>query len=81
MHAFEFSDKLLQQPEQLTELGTCVIYPIVVKPSGTTANTSQGVAVPPFYMISFPIGGIPMTTLIGSDPDLLEWTVEHAVGM
>ncbi|KAF5313832.1 hypothetical protein D9619_013011 [Psilocybe cf. subviscida] len=58
------------------ELPTCVPLQIVVKPFNATGNNG----VPPYYMISFPIGGTPMTTPIGSDPNNLSWTVTHPAG-
>ncbi|KAJ7208286.1 hypothetical protein GGX14DRAFT_633919, partial [Mycena pura] len=43
-----------------------------------TALTSP--AVPPFYIISFPVGGTPVTSVIGTNASALEWTVSHPVG-
>lgn len=58
------------------ELGTCIPYQIVVKPFNATGN----LGIAPYYMISFPIGGIPVSTPIGSDPDNLSWKVTHPAG-
>ncbi|KAJ7595332.1 hypothetical protein C8J56DRAFT_775523, partial [Mycena floridula] len=37
-------------------------------------------AVAPYYMMAFEIGGIPTTTLLGSDVSNLRWTVDHVPG-
>jgi hypothetical protein len=68
---WQFKDQVLPN-----DLGTCVTYPLVVKPFNASGNNG----VPPYYMISFPIGGIPITTPIGSEPDNLSWTVTHPAG-
>ena len=41
-------------------------------------NDTHG--VPPYYMMSFPIGGTPVTTLLGDDPTKLSWQPTHAPG-
>ncbi|KAH8109434.1 hypothetical protein DFH11DRAFT_1515474, partial [Phellopilus nigrolimitatus] len=38
-------------------------------------------AVPPFYMLSFELGGIGMTDYLGSDPQNLTYVVRHAQGL
>ena len=51
---------------------------IVVKSANVTANSTDG--TPPYYMISFAVGGTPMTTFIGTDENDLKWTVTQPPG-
>ncbi|KAJ7475204.1 hypothetical protein B0H11DRAFT_2158629 [Mycena galericulata] len=64
-------------PALSSELPSCRSFPISVKPFNP-ANDTHG--VPPFYMMAFPVGGIPTTTLIGTDESDLSWTVDQPVG-
>ncbi|KAF9565450.1 hypothetical protein CPC08DRAFT_720534 [Agrocybe pediades] len=61
-----------------TSLPTCVSFPIVVKPFDPTKNNTQG--TPPYYMMAFAVNQTPITSLIGTDPDNLSWTVTHPAG-
>ncbi|KAJ7208005.1 hypothetical protein GGX14DRAFT_455161 [Mycena pura] len=62
-----------------TSLPSCQQLPIIVKPFSST-NITYG--APPYYMISVPVNnvGTPSTTLIGTDPNSLSWTVNQPVG-
>ncbi|KAF5313892.1 hypothetical protein D9619_012998 [Psilocybe cf. subviscida] len=70
---WQFRDQILP-----TDVSACGSLPIVVKPFNATFNNTRG--VPPYYMISFPVDGMPLTTLIGSDPDNLSWAVGSPIG-
>jgi hypothetical protein len=66
-------------PQSLsTSLPTCQSLPIIVKSYDPTTNSTHG--TPPYYMISFAIGGTPITSLIGTDENNLAWTITHPVG-
>lgn len=66
-------------PQSLsTSLPTCQSLPIIVKSFDPTTNSTHG--TPPYYMISFAIGGTPITSLIGTDENNLAWTITHPVG-
>ncbi|KAF4583908.1 hypothetical protein EYR40_002406 [Pleurotus pulmonarius] len=56
------------------DLPSCQEMRIVVK-SFNADNSTHG--TPPYYMRSFEVGGLPMTTLIGTDENDLRWTVTH----
>ncbi|PPR06300.1 LOW QUALITY PROTEIN: hypothetical protein CVT26_005132 [Gymnopilus dilepis] len=56
------------------EIPTCFPISIIIIPQNNTPP-----ATPPFFMMSFPLGGTPVTSLIGSDPQNLSWTVTHPV--
>ncbi|KDR72781.1 hypothetical protein GALMADRAFT_73247 [Galerina marginata CBS 339.88] len=58
-------------------LPTCTPLQIVVKSSDPTTNATQG--TPPYYMISFAVGGTPVTTFIGTDENNLSWTITQTV--
>ncbi|KAF8970977.1 hypothetical protein BDZ97DRAFT_1411532 [Flammula alnicola] len=60
-----------------SELPTCTAFSIVVKSFDPTTNATQG--TPPYYMISFPVGGTPVTTFIGTDENNLSWTVTQPI--
>ncbi|KAJ3513017.1 hypothetical protein NMY22_g15167 [Coprinellus aureogranulatus] len=59
-------------------LPSCAQLDIEVKPWDPVKNDTHG--VPPYYMMSFPIGGTPVTTWIGDDPAKLSWQPTHAPG-
>jgi len=66
-------------PQSLsTSLPTCQSLPIIVKSFNPTTNSTRG--TPPYYMIAFAVGGTPITTLIGTDENNLNWTITHPVG-
>ncbi|KAF8193743.1 hypothetical protein BJ912DRAFT_924408 [Pholiota molesta] len=56
---------------------TCNTFPITII---NAPNTNATNGVPPYYMISFPVGGTPQTTLLGSDVNNLVWTVTQPAG-
>ncbi|KAF9492395.1 hypothetical protein BDN71DRAFT_1473847 [Pleurotus eryngii] len=67
-----------QFAEQIsTDLPTCREMRIIVK-SFNADNSTHG--TPPYYMRSFELGGLPTTTLIGTDENDLRWTVTHPLG-
>lgn len=59
-------------------LPSCAKLDIEVKAWDAVKNDTHG--VPPYYMMSFPIGGTPVTTLLGDDPTKLSWQPTHAPG-
>ncbi|KAF5319656.1 hypothetical protein D9619_008906 [Psilocybe cf. subviscida] len=61
--------------KSLSNLPTCSPLSIVVESFDTLTDLTTG--VPPYYMISYPIGGMPITSLLGSDIDNLTWTPTH----
>ena len=44
------------------------------------SNNTSDVGIPPYYLIAFSPGEIPTTSLMGSDPVHLSWTVNHPCG-
>ncbi|KAF9476291.1 hypothetical protein BDN70DRAFT_183152 [Pholiota conissans] len=73
LYQWKFSDETIP-----TNLPTCVTFGIIVESANITTNATIG--VPPYYMISLPIGGTPQIQLIGSDQNNLMWTVAQPVG-
>jgi len=66
-------------PQSLsTSLPTCINLPIIVKSFDPTTNSTHG--TPPYYMIAFAIGVTPVTTLIGTDENNLNWMVTQPTG-
>ncbi|KAJ6467922.1 hypothetical protein C8R45DRAFT_876409 [Mycena sanguinolenta] len=64
----------LSGPQSVSSsLPSCHTFPISVK-------SLAGHGVPPFYMMAFAVGGAPITTLIGTNPNNLTWTVEYPIG-
>lgn len=59
-----------------TSLPSCRQFGIQVKPFDP-ANDTHG--VPPFYMMSLPVGGTPEVSLLGTDESNLTWTVNQPV--
>ncbi|ESK90820.1 hypothetical protein Moror_16526 [Moniliophthora roreri MCA 2997] len=62
---------------QPSSIPSCQSLPIVVKPFNSSI-TSLG--VPPYYMISYEIGGTPRVQLIGQNASNLAWQSEHPIG-
>ncbi|KAJ7712839.1 hypothetical protein B0H16DRAFT_1246096, partial [Mycena metata] len=58
-----------------SNLAACATIPL-----GVFSGSRQSTGVPPYYMMAFPVSGTPMTSLIGTDPSALEWTVAFPVG-
>ncbi|KAJ6602505.1 hypothetical protein DFH09DRAFT_1470167 [Mycena vulgaris] len=58
-------------------LPSCHEFDISVSPVNPANNTH---GTPPFYMLSFEVGGTPIRTLLGTAEDNLKWVVNHAVG-
>ncbi|KAF7760860.1 hypothetical protein Agabi119p4_10269 [Agaricus bisporus var. burnettii] len=58
----------------------CQDFPIVVIPDPKNATAGNFLGTPPYYMMSFPQGGQPITQLIGNTNDTLSWTPKHPVG-
>ena len=56
----------------------CQTLPLLVESLFT--NNTAAVGVPPYYLIAFEAGGIPTTTMIGSDPNNLSWQAIHKRG-
>ncbi|KAI0791341.1 hypothetical protein C8Q75DRAFT_73715 [Abortiporus biennis] len=63
----------------LGDLSECQTLPIQII-AVALADNPNSVGVPPYYMMAFKFGGVPTTTLIGSDATNLSWTVNHAKG-
>ncbi|TCD71080.1 hypothetical protein EIP91_000172 [Steccherinum ochraceum] len=62
----------------LTEISECQMLPIVV--SSIFANDSTKLGTPPYYLLAFELGGVPTTTMVGTDPTKLSWQANHARG-
>jgi len=65
---FDVVSKKLTQPRLQkfeSSLPTCQRQAITISPFDTVTNASMG--KPPYYMLAFPNGGTPTTTLIGKD--------------
>lgn len=58
----------------------CQDFPIVVIPDPKNETAGNFIGTPPYYMMSFPQGGQPITQLIGNTNDTLSWTPKHPVG-
>ncbi|CCM00033.1 uncharacterized protein FIBRA_02059 [Fibroporia radiculosa] len=58
----------------LSELQECQNMSIVVE---SITNNASELGVPPYYLIAFEAGGIPTTSMIGSEPSQLRWQVGH----
>jgi hypothetical protein len=78
---FSFLSKLfLPISLQVSEnLPTCQELAIIAQPFDVK-NATGSSGVPPYYMMSFAVGGLPKTDLIGTDKGALKWTVNHPVG-
>ncbi|KAI0942404.1 hypothetical protein AcW1_003046 [Taiwanofungus camphoratus] len=61
----------------LTEVQECQNMSIIVE--SITSNASA-IGMPPYYLIAFEPGGVPTTSLVGSDPSHLSWRVNHKSG-
>ena len=61
------------------EFDECQTVPIVVESLSTNDTTALG--VPPYYLLAFEAGGVPTTTMVGSDPANLSWQAIHKRGM
>lgn len=70
--AWKFGNNYIQQ-----EFQECQTLPINVIPQNSSFTTT---GVPPWYLIAFELGGVPTTTMVGSDPNNLSWQVTHARG-
>ncbi|KAJ7511907.1 hypothetical protein B0H11DRAFT_719331 [Mycena galericulata] len=58
-----------------SSLPSCRSFSLEADATGRIAN-----GVPPFYMMVFPVGGIPSTTFIGTNQSNLTWTLTYPVG-
>ncbi|KAJ3577010.1 hypothetical protein NP233_g18 [Leucocoprinus birnbaumii] len=63
-----------------TNLPSCFNFPIVVFPNLKNATAGNYSGTPPYYMMAFPEGGQPITSLIGTDNNTLSWTPQHPIG-
>ncbi|KAJ7063855.1 hypothetical protein C8F01DRAFT_36523 [Mycena amicta] len=61
-------------------LPLCGKLPISITPLPNAPANATG--VPPYYLISFAVGSssAPMTSLIGTNASVVDWTVRHPVG-
>ncbi|KAJ7708083.1 hypothetical protein B0H17DRAFT_917052, partial [Mycena rosella] len=59
--------------QQTNSLPSCQTLPIF-------ANPLEAHGIPPFHMISFAVGGAPITEFIGTNESNLAWTVRHLIG-
>ncbi|KAH8105354.1 hypothetical protein BXZ70DRAFT_904557 [Cristinia sonorae] len=62
----------------LTDIQECQQLLIVV--SSLFTNNTKALGTPPYYMLAFENGGIPTTSMIGTDPTKLSWQANHARG-
>ncbi|KAJ7208605.1 hypothetical protein GGX14DRAFT_566821 [Mycena pura] len=53
---------------------TCDLVSVTVSPETTGG---AGLGMPPYYMMSFPAGGTPLTELIGTNASDLKWVPRH----
>lgn len=60
------------------EFTECKSYPVFVE---SITNDPSALGVAPYYLIAFEVGGIPTTTMVGSDPHNLSWTANHKQGI
>lgn len=60
-----------------TTLGECQSYQLIVQ---NRTDNASAVGIPPYYLMAFVPGGIPTTSLVGSDPNNLTWTVNQPAG-
>lgn len=58
----------------------CQEFPIAVIPNPKNDTAGNFSGTPPYYMMSFPAGGQPITQHIGDTNDTLSWTPRHPVG-
>ncbi|KAF8995388.1 hypothetical protein BDQ17DRAFT_1250788 [Cyathus striatus] len=58
----------------------CVSLPISIQPYNFLGNMTSSGGVPPYYMLSFEIGGTPQTTLIGTGNETFSWQCTHRPG-
>ncbi|TFK35888.1 hypothetical protein BDQ12DRAFT_569624, partial [Crucibulum laeve] len=58
-----------------TEVQQCASMSITVQPAA-----SGSVGVPPFYMLAFPVGGTPSTTLAGTNTKTINYQFTQPVG-
>jgi len=63
-----------------TNLQACFELRLVVFPNLKNETAGSFSGVPPYYMMAFPEGGQPITTLVGENNDTLAWTPTHPVG-
>ena len=59
------------------EFEECQSVPLVIIPP---ASNASAVGVPPYYLLAFEPGGVPTTTMVGSDPKNLTWIANHKQG-
>lgn len=59
------------------EFTECQTLSIIAEP---LLSNSSVIGVAPFYLIAFEVGGIPTTTMVGSNPSNLSWTANHKRG-
>lgn len=57
-------------------LPTCETFSLIVKPK----TNSTVIGTPPYYLMAFEVGGIPTTNFAGTDPNSLNWQVNHQAG-
>jgi hypothetical protein len=43
-------------------------------------NDDETFGTPPYYMMALEIDGVPTTDVVGEDPTMLSWVVNHAAG-
>ena len=46
----------------------------------SVSNDTSAVGVPPYYLMAFESGGVPTTTMVGSDLSKLTWLANHKRG-
>jgi len=73
LYKWRFQDTSIQD-----SIPACQRLPIVVTSFDTTTNSTKG--TPPYYMLAFPNGGTPSTTLIGTSDTDVSFTVNYPVG-
>jgi len=61
-------------------LPSCFNFSLVVFPNPQNATAGNYSGTPPYYMMAFPEGGQPLTTLVGVSNDTLSWLPQHPVG-
>ncbi|GJE96422.1 hypothetical protein PsYK624_126190 [Phanerochaete sordida] len=61
-------------------LEECLILQVALEPVDNSNPPAGSFGVPPFYMLAFEPGGVPTTSVLGSDPTQLAWQVNHVRG-
>lgn len=73
---YQSSNSFLQSSTQ--SLQECQKLQVALEPLDSSNANNLGIS--PYYMLAFEVGGIPTTSVIGSDPADLWWQASHKRG-